>query len=289
MNTPDRGSVDAIFVMVFDTTLELLFLNKNASLILELQGVLERFCSNALCDILPVDTTATKNIISCMLEKKTLTDIAPYFEILKIWNTNDVKFAQRLTNIRNGIAHKNAEKVSKYLSDGKQKHYASIDNITENIDCIPYIIDVLKLIVKISHIITSPTIKNPRLQARYNRYLSSIGPLACLFCIPELMTMPKDLRDFYFIEFFTPLALISTESLGERFRKYHAKLIDFHDNLCTDDVRANQLHSELCDLFNEIFMLMRNELKIDFDRNILEDKPKNITLKEIRQIKAQQL
>ena len=288
LNSPDRGFVDAILIMAFDTTLELLFLNKNTSLIVELQGAIERFCINALCDILPVNTTTARDVISQMIDKKNLSDVAPYFETLGLWDEKDVKFAQRLTKLRNGIAHKNAEIVSKCLSDGRQKHFGSIDSITEKMDCIPYIIDVLKLIVKISFVITNPIDKNPRLQARYNRYLSSIGLLAGLFCIPDLMTMPKDLKDFYLIEFFAPLYLISTEMLNAKLKEYHIKVVDFHDSLNTDDTKARQLHSELCDLCNEIFSLMQSEIKIDFDRNLLEDKPKNITMEEIRQIKEKQ-
>ena len=288
LNSSDRGFIDAIVVMAFDTTLELLFLNKNTSLIVELQGAIERFCINALCDILPVNTTTAKDVISQMIDKKNLTDIAPYFETLGLWDEKDVKFAQRLTKLRNGIAHKNAEIVSKCLSDGNQKHFASIDSITEKMDCVPYIIDVLKLIVKISFAITNPIDKNPRLQARYNRYLSSIGLLAGLFCIPDLMTMPKDLKDFYLIEFFAPLYLISTETLNEKLKEYHIKVVDFHDGLGTDDTLAIRLHSELCGLCNEIFSLMQSELKIDFNKNLLNDKPQNITMEEIRQIKEKQ-
>ena len=100
--------------------------------------------------------------------------------------------------------------------------------------------------------------------------------------------MPKDLKDFYLIEFFAPLYLISTEMLNAKLKEYHIKVVDFHDSLNTDDTKARQLHSELCDLCNEIFSLMQSEIKIDFDRNLLEDKPKNITMEEIRQIKEKQ-
>lgn len=288
MPTTDRGFVDAVLVAAFDTTLELLFLGKNTSFFVELQGVLERFCYNALRDILPIDMKNSQVIISQMMDKKTLKDFSPYLRTLGIWNDKDVKFAERLTQIRNGIAHKNIGLVSKYLGDGKQKHFLSIESVTSKVDCIPYLIDTLKLIIKVSHIITSPLLKNPRLQARYQRYSDAVGLLACLFCIPNLMTMPKDLKDMYFVDFFMPLNLISTEELGAKFREYQTKVIEFHDKLNVDDERAKQLHSELCTLFNEIYNLMRAELKVDIDRDILVNKPKSITLEEIREIKAKQ-
>ena len=286
--TADRGFVDAVLVTAFDTTLELLFLGKNTSFFLELQGVLERFCYRALKDILPIDMKNSQVIISQMMDKKTLKDFSSYLKTLGIWNDKDVKFAERLTQIRNGIAHKNIELVSKYLGDGKHKNFLSIENITSKVDCIPYLIDVLKLVIKVSHIITSPLLKNPRLQARYQRYSDAVGLLACLFCIPDLITMPKDLKDMYLVDFFMPLNLISTEELGAKFREYQTKVIEFHDKLNIDDKRAKQLHSELCILFNEMYDLMRRELKIDIDRDMLVDRPKYITIEEIREIKAKQ-
>jgi hypothetical protein len=288
MSTADRGFVDAVLVTAFDTTLELLFLDKNSSLFVDLQGVLERFCLNALSDILPIDMKNSRDVITQMLDKKTLKDFSSYLEILGVWDNKDVKFAERLTQIRNGIAHKNIELVSKYLNDGKQKNFLSIESITHKVDCIPYIINSLKLVVKVSHIITSPLLKNPRLQARYQRYSSAVGLLACLFCIPDLITMPKDLKDLYLIDFFMPLNLISTEELGIKLREYQTKVIEFHDKLNVDDKQAEKLHSELYILFNEIFDLMRAELKIDIDKDIFENKPKYITSEEIRKVKENQ-
>jgi hypothetical protein len=287
MPTNDRGFVDAILVTALDTSLELFFLGKNSSLFVELQGVLERFCYNALCDILPVDMQNSKLIIRTMMDKKTLKDYAEYLEILNIWTETDKRFAERLTAIRNGIAHKNAELVSKYLSDGKQKHYLSIDTLTDKADCIHYIIDILKLMIKVSHIITSPILKNPRLKVRYERYTSAIGKLASLFCFPEIINMPKDLKDLYLVDFFMPLNLISTDELGSKFREYHSKVIEFHDKLGIDDIRSKQLHSELCNLFNGIFDLMRNELNIDIDKDLIVKKP-ILTIEEIRKIKETQ-
>jgi len=288
MPTANRGFVDAVLVTAFDTTLELLFLGKNTSFFVELQGVLERFCYNALSDILPIDMKNSQVIISQMMDKKTLKDFSIYLEILGVWDSKDVKFAEHLTQIRNGIAHKNVKLVSKYLGNGEQKKFLSIESITSKVDCNIYVIDVLKLIIKVSHIITSPLLKNPRLQARYQRYSDAVGLLSCLFCIPDLMTMPKVLKDMYLVDFFMPLNLISTEALGTKLREYQTKVVEFHDELNIDNKRAKQLHSELCVLFNEIYDLMRAELKIDVDKDILVNRPQYITLEEIEKIKANQ-
>ena len=48
-----RGLFDGITAVVFDTAFELYFIGNNSALFIELQGLLERFCFNALTDLLP--------------------------------------------------------------------------------------------------------------------------------------------------------------------------------------------------------------------------------------------
>ena len=64
-----RGLFDGISSMSMDTAYSLYLQGNNSALIVELQGLLERFCINALTDLLPIDSIA-KKIISEMLDKK---------------------------------------------------------------------------------------------------------------------------------------------------------------------------------------------------------------------------
>lgn len=114
--------------MSFDTAHSLYLLNNNSALIIELQGLLERFSLNALNDILPINDIA-KSIIEDVFDKKTLKDIAKYFMMWNLWDKEDLDFALELTKLRNGIAHKNAELVSRSKlvnSNGQNRHMESI-------------------------------------------------------------------------------------------------------------------------------------------------------------------
>ena len=51
-----RGLYDAFSAMTFDTAYSLYLLNNNSALVIELQGILERFCLNALNDTLPINS-----------------------------------------------------------------------------------------------------------------------------------------------------------------------------------------------------------------------------------------
>lgn len=283
-NTASRGYIDAFTALSFDNALELYFLGMNASLIVDLQGVLERFCFNALTDILPSDNLS-ELIISEMMEKRTLVDFAPYLKTLAIWDDDEVKFAKKITTLRNGIAHKNIKIVSKFLNDGKQNHYASIDSIMHKIDCLPYIIDTFKLLVKVSEVITSPLLKNPRLHARYNRYLGSIGMINCLFCFPNIIHLPRVEKELFLLEYFSSIKLLASETLQEKITKFQTAIPNFHDALGNNDNLAKNLYSELSEIALSIGQTMRDELKIDLGREALEIKPQIRVLEEIKKMK----
>jgi len=135
--TPNRGFYEAFASLSFDTVYSLYLQNNNSALIVELQGILERSCLNSLEDLLPIDDIA-KEIIIDVLSKKTLRDVAPYFVKYGIWDEKDKDFALELTKLRNGIAHKNAEIVSRsklVKGSGQDRHYESIHSLMNKMDC----------------------------------------------------------------------------------------------------------------------------------------------------------
>jgi hypothetical protein len=282
--SPIRGAMDGIAAVTFDTAFELYFTGNNSALLIELQGILERFCNNALCDLLPIDNLSQKVIVDSF-EKKTLMDFAPYFKQLEIWDENDVKFALRLTSIRNGIAHKNALLVSKYLNDGKQKHFSSIHEITSKTDCIHYIIETLKLILKASKAAEPSFIRNPRLKARYERYISLIGPIYNMFCYPEFLNLPIITKELSLNDSFAPIFLIAGKDLSDELIMFKSNIILFHKSLNENESEAKRLYEGLSDSANKITILMREELKIDADKNIFNE-PKLITVQEIKELKT---
>lgn len=284
--TPIRGSVDGFTAIIFDTAFELYFIGNNSALFVELQGIIERFCYNELCDVLPINDKS-QGIIIDSFDKKTLKDFAPYMEKLGLWNESDVKFAQKLTNIRNGITHKNVKIVSKYLFDGKQEHIESIHDITAKTDCIPYIIGTINLIIKAMKGAEPSFVKNPRLKARYERYLPAIGAISSMFCFPEFMNLPKSAKELHLLNFFAPLYLIAGEELSNELNNFHSKISEFHANLYVNDKKATELHALLSKSAKNIGELMRKEMEIDAEKDIFEDQGTPITMEEIKRKKKE--
>jgi hypothetical protein len=268
-STSIRGLYDGISTIVFDTAYALYLLNNNSALIIELHGILERFCINALRDILPIDDVS-KSIISELLDKKTLKDIAKHFETLSVWTSDDVEFSYELTKLRNGIAHKNAELVSRSkltLSDGQSRHPESIHQIMHDTECSSFIARTAELIIKASGLTRPSFIKQPRLYARYNLYSSVIGELYNLFITNPYVKRGDPFLETYINNRIAPLYIIASEKLVEHLQTYRKHILLFHESLNTDNEgRALEEYEQLKSLLGEITQVMRIDLNVDNNR-----------------------
>lgn len=147
-----RATCEVLTWVMLDTPMELYYIGNSSAVFVELHGFLERMALIELSKRIAKDEMS-KKIISKLTERKTLVEISDGFVELGIWNDEDIKFVKKLSNVRNGIVHKNIKLVSKYLSDGKSTYIGQIDEITKKVDCIPYILNTLELLVKLSGII----------------------------------------------------------------------------------------------------------------------------------------
>ena len=257
-----RGAADGLTYFLFDSAFELYFIGNNSALFIELQGLLERFCLNKACDFIAVDDIA-KSILEDAFSKKTLNDVAQYFKTISLWTEDDVRFAKKLTHIRNGIAHKNGELVSKHLGDGQKKLLTSIDEITKKADAIPYILTTIELIIKIADALTPSFFSHPRFRGRLEAYSLVIGMVMNLFCDSEFIALSNEIKFTMLNRIFGRTFLLASETLREKISEYKKRIIIFHDSLGVDDTKAKELHTELLKLGVEIYEEMRKDLDVD--------------------------
>ena len=282
-NTQLRGSADGITYFLFDSTFELYFIGNNSALFIELQGLLERFCINKACDFIAVDDIA-KSILEDSFSKKTLNDIADYFQTISLWTAEEVKFARKLTQIRNGIAHKNGELVSKHLGDGQKKLMTSIDEITKKVDAVPFIIQTIELIVKIADAMKPSFFSNPRFTGRLEAYSNIIGLIMNLFCDGEFIALPNHVKFTMLNRLFGKSFLLGSEKLRKLLGEYKNKVIEFHNLLGVEEKVSRKLHEELVKIGADIFEEMRNDLQVDGDSNIfIKPDPLKIDFARLKQ------
>ncbi len=262
----ERGFYDGYSAIVFDTAHSLYLQNNNSALIVELQGILERTCMNAICDTLPINKQA-HTIIEDAFEKKTLKDIAPYFVQMEVWNEQDKNFALDLTILRNGIAHKNAEIVSRsklVASDGQSRHLESIHSMMSKVNCAKFIARTMDLIIKATRLASPSFIKQPRLYARYCEYAALIGELYTLFLTNPFAKGDNPLLETYINKRLARTYIIGSEKLVNLLEIYRDDVLKFHNALTMqDDKRAIELHNRLGNLLKDITNAMRIDLNVD--------------------------
>lgn len=264
--TPNRGFYEAYASLSFDTAYSLYLQNNNSALIIELQGILERFCLNALEDLLPIDDVA-KDIVVDMLRKKTLIDVAPYFVKYGLWDEQDKDYASELSKLRNGIAHKNAEIVSRsklVKSSGQDRHYESIHSLMNKMDCTSFIVRTMELMVKASGIASPSFIKQPRLYARYRIY-TSIAPELCNLFMTNPYIKGHDPRlELYINERMAMALIVGSEELVDKLQLFRKDVLLFHKALEEKDVEKSQrLYDGFGPILHDIRMTMRKDLQVD--------------------------
>ena len=270
-----RGLYDAFSAMTFDTAYSLYLLNNNSALVIELQGILERFCLNALNDTLPINDIA-QSIIADVFDKKTLKDVANYFGKLNLWDKDDINFVLELTKLRNGIAHKNAELVSRSKlvdSNGQNRHMESIHILMSKVDCSKYIVRTMELIIKASGLANPSFIKQPRLHARYHLYASLIGELYNLFPDNPYAQNNNPFLETYINERIAKVYIIGSEELVGYLQEYRQKVLLFHKAIESgNEKEGKKLHSEFGNILHNIQKAMRNDLNVDFpNREMLKE------------------
>ncbi|UOG75977.1 hypothetical protein MTX78_05095 [Hymenobacter tibetensis] len=145
-----RGRVEAITWSLFSSILSLYANQNNGAVLVELYSLIEKFSIRDFPGKI-TDDKEKKGVIASLIERKNLTDIAPLYNTLGIWDSDDIAFIGKISKIRNGIAHKNEKLISKSINNGKEVHYLDIDSMVNKHDACNYIINSIKIFVKLSN------------------------------------------------------------------------------------------------------------------------------------------
>lgn len=271
-----RQASEELIYTLMENVFTLYFIGNNSAVFIELYGFLERFSITELPKLLAVNTGAA-NIIEELVKRKTLPEISELFLKMSLWNEEDDKFIKKLSNIRNGIAHKNAQLITKHLGCGKKIAIGSIDEITNKADCVPFILRTIKLLVTITGVIFQRKIIDPRFEARLNIYRNVIPRIFNLFLEPDITSIKTpEIKYLVLTEIISEVILVASEKLSDLLGEYKLKVLDFHNVLNVDDKKSETLHKELTNLVGKIFEAMREDLGYDRETDILKKLKINI-------------
>jgi hypothetical protein len=145
-----KESAEVITWALYQSVISLYASGNNSSVIIEIYSILEKFSIRDLPKVLSKNKIS-QSIIRDLIDRKNLSDIAIYYEKLGIWSKSDLRFVEKLSKIRNGIAHKNEKLISNTLNSGNETHHLDIDSIVSKFDTCDLIITSIKLFLKLSN------------------------------------------------------------------------------------------------------------------------------------------
>jgi uncharacterized protein YutE (UPF0331/DUF86 family) len=142
-----RAKAKFLVNLFIDGSVLLYALGRNGAVLIELHSIVERQAIEALSEqiLLPEKIEIGLKLI----ERLTLPDISLMLRDCGLIDNDDVKFAQRLNKIRNGLAHRNTKVISNAVYSGRKVSDVSIDFVMEEVDFIPFAVGAVKLLVKL--------------------------------------------------------------------------------------------------------------------------------------------
>ena len=146
-NPKKRGAIEAFTWAIMGNPLLLYGLNINGLTIVELFGILERFTAREVKFLIkfPISSPNFERIINF----HNLLNYALILFDLEVLNKDDIKFIEKLSKLRNGVAHKNPIPIANLLNSGKIFSFLDIDYQMEKVDPLEYIFQTIDILYKL--------------------------------------------------------------------------------------------------------------------------------------------
>jgi hypothetical protein len=143
----DRFKAYTIIKLFIDSSLILFALGKNGPAIIELYSVLERQSIEKIVKLVLLSEKA--EVGRRIIERLTLGDLVLILLDCGILDRDDIKYSEKLIKLRNGLAHRNPQKISNVVLSGEEIRDADIEAVIAEVDYIPYAIGSIHILIKI--------------------------------------------------------------------------------------------------------------------------------------------
>jgi hypothetical protein len=158
----NAGAWESVSWALLDTPVLLYSFGLNGSAIIELCSILEWFGAAEIAKFYKLKGSTMQRVTHFM----NLPDVAEALKEIGAWNEKDVRFATKLNRLRNGVAHKNAELVSKAVLARKKISMLDIDTELKNVNILPYINESTRLLIKMMEFSAGVSTANPTPKAQ---------------------------------------------------------------------------------------------------------------------------
>lgn len=158
----ELGFNHALLNFVLDEAIFLYALGLHSHVVIELYGIIEYFLLRAFKEEFPNVTSSSEiqkiiknkgfsSVITFLLRKQKwkASELASIFKEIGVLDKNDVKIIEELEDLRNLIAHKNVEKMSKHPKIMEKFKFFEIDSSKFKLNSEMYFMPILKILRKL--------------------------------------------------------------------------------------------------------------------------------------------
>lgn len=142
----ERFRAYIVIKLFIDNSLILYAVGRNGAAIVELNSTVERQAIERLLELIVLPERI--DVARRVFERLTLQDLTPMLLECGIIEKDDLKFAERLGRLRNGLAHRNPRIISNAILSGQQIREQEIETVVSDLDYVPYAIGAIRFLIK---------------------------------------------------------------------------------------------------------------------------------------------
>jgi len=144
----ERAIAESMIYILFRRSLFLYCFDLKGACVIDIHSLVERL----LIEHVVRKVFKKEDDISLKLvEKNSLPEIARMLEKLELLGKESVKYSEKLNRIRNAIAHRNPNIISKLFLGGKKITSLDIDSAVDKVDCISLLFGAIYLIMDLAN------------------------------------------------------------------------------------------------------------------------------------------
>jgi len=144
----EKAAADALVFALFTHVIAMSCMGFAAHGLVEAYAILESFCRREI--VSHISNAKGTKIVEALVDRQSLDSMAHHLRVLGVLTDDDVKLSSRLTQFRNGLAHRNERPIRELLRLRKNVGHLDVWYMASEVDWIPYQLGSIRFLIHLS-------------------------------------------------------------------------------------------------------------------------------------------
>jgi len=145
----ERGAADAFFFALFSHVVCMSSMGYASQGLVEMHAILESYSRRQIVG--HISSAKGRKIVGSLVDRQSLDSMAHSLRELGVLTDEDVKLTSRLTQFRNGLAHRNDKPIRELMHLSKDVHSLDVWHAASKVDWIPYQLGSIRYMINLSN------------------------------------------------------------------------------------------------------------------------------------------